>query len=224
MESPCDLLVLAAFPPELAPLRPALGEGLRRAFGGHDVVAKAVGIGLAMASAGAALRLQAFRPRAVVLVGTCGAYDGALALGEVAVARRVVLAEPAVARGEGAFPDPMSSELLADGALGAGLAGRAQAKLVDIATTLAVTTSDPLASLLASSTRCQAEHLEAYGVAAACAQEGIPFVAALGVANDVGSKGREQWRTHHRTASEAAIQAVLGWMGEGAPGLARSPG
>lgn len=203
-----------------------MGEGLRRAFGGHDVVAKAVGIGLAMASVGAALRLQALRPRAVVLVGTCGAYAGALALGKVAVARRVVLAEPAVARGEAAFPDPMSSELLADAALGAGMAARAKgtAKLVDVATTLAVTTSDPLAAVLAASTQCQAEHLEAYGVAAACAQEGIPFVAALGVANDVGSKGREQWRANHRMASEAAIGAVLEWMGDGAPGLARPSG
>ena len=74
MEPPCDLLVLAAFPPELAPLRAVLGDGLRSPFGGHDVAGKAVGIGLATAAAGAASRLAALRPRGVVLVGTCGAY------------------------------------------------------------------------------------------------------------------------------------------------------
>jgi futalosine hydrolase len=214
----CDLLLLAAFPPELAPLRAALGEGLRRPFGGHDVAAETVGIGLATAAAGAARRLAA-APRGVVLVGTCGAYEGGPALGRVAVSRRVVLAEPAVGAGEAAYPDPMSTELLSDAALAQGIAA-CGGDVVDVATTLAVTTSDALAASLRAFTGCRAEHLEAYGVAAACAAQGVPFVAALGVANTVGSKGREEWRQNHRAASAAAIAVVTAWMSAGAPGLA----
>jgi futalosine hydrolase len=217
---PCDLLVLAAFPPELAPLHPALGTELRRQFGGHDVAAEAVGIGLPTAAAGAAMKLIALRPRGVVLVGTCGAFEGAFSLGAVAIARRVLLAEPAVARGEAAYPDPMSTELVADAALAAGLARAGAGAVADVATTLAVTTDDGLAAKLAAFTMCQVEHLEAYGVAAACAAQGVPFAAVLGVANAVGSRGRAEWRMNHRAASAAAIDALVGWIGAGAPGLA----
>ena len=224
MSLPCDLLVLAAFPPELAPLRATLGDGLRRSFGGHDVAAEAVGIGLPNAAAGAALKLAALRPRAVVLVGTCGVFGERLPLGSVAVAHRLVLAEPAVARGEGAYPEPMSTEVVADRALGDALiaagGGRGGATRADMATTLAVTTNDALAACLAAFTSCEIEHLEAYGVAAACAALGVPFVAALGIANRVGSLGREQWRQNHRAASAAAIDLLVGWIAAGAPGLA----
>jgi nucleoside phosphorylase len=219
VSGPCDLLILAAFPPELAPLRSALGDGLRRPFGGHDVAAETVGVGLATAAAGAARRLAMLRPRGVVLVGTCGAYATGPAIGRVAVSSRVVLAEPAVAGGEAAFPEPMSTELLADHALADALRA-AGADGADIATTLAVTTSDSLAARLAAFTGCHVEHLEAYGVAAACAAQGVPFVAALGVANTVGSRGREEWRQNHRAASAAAIAGVTGWAAAGAPGLA----
>jgi nucleoside phosphorylase len=217
--APCDLLVLAAFAPELAGLRSVLGEGLRHPFGGHDVAAETVGIGLATAAAGTAMRLVAYRPRGVVLVGTCGSYGDAVALGGVAVTRRVVLAEPAVARGEAAYPEPMSTELNADPTLREALRAHG-GRLADVATTLAVTTDDGLAARLAAFTSCQVEHLEAYGVAAACAAQGVPFIAALGVANGVGARGREEWRQNHRAASAAAIAILIAWMRAGAAGLA----
>jgi nucleoside phosphorylase len=227
MGSPCDLLVLAAFPPELAPLRAFLGDGLRRPFGGHDVAAEAVGIGLPTAAAGAALRLAVLRPRGVVLVGTCGAFGGtlvsplSLAAGTVVVGARLVLAEPAVARREAAYPEPMSTELRADSALSDALVASSGggARLADVATTLAVTTDDSLATQLAAFTSCHAEHLETYGVAAACAAQGVPFAAALGVANRVGASGRAEWRQNHRAASAAAIDVLVAWIGAGAPGL-----
>jgi futalosine hydrolase len=178
-----------------------------------------VGIGLATAAAGAARRLATHRPRGVVLVGTCGSYDAVLAIGRVAVAGRVVLAEPAVARGEAAYPEPMSTEVVADLVLGESLRAHG-GDLADVATTLAVTTSDALAARLAAFTSCRVEHLEAYGVAAACAAQGVPFAAALGVANGVGSRGREEWRQNHRAASAAAIALLVAWMGAGAKGLA----
>jgi nucleoside phosphorylase len=211
--------VLAAFPPELAPLRDMLGEGLRRPFGGHDVAAEAVGIGLASAAVGAATKIGALRPRGVVLVGTCGAFADGPSLGAVAVARRVVLAEPAVVRGEAAYPEPMSTELAADRRLGDALVA-AGGTFADMATTLAVTTDDALAARMAAFTSCTVEHLEAYAVAAACAAHGVPFVAALGVANRVGAIGRAEWRQNHRAASAAAIAVLGSWMRAGAPGLA----
>ncbi|MGH7297349.1 MAG: phosphorylase, partial [Polyangiaceae bacterium] len=61
----------------------------------------------------------------------------------------------------------------------------------------------------ARSTACAAEHLEAYGVSAACAARGVPCAAALGVANVVGARARDEWRAHHRAAASAAVDVVL---------------
>jgi nucleoside phosphorylase len=93
----------------------------------------------------------------------------------------------------------------------------------DVATTLGVTVDDRAAGELARATGAGAEHMEAYGVAAACAAVGVPFAAALGVANAVGARAREQWRAHHRDASAAASGVVLDWLGRGAPGLPVDP-
>ena len=97
----------------------------------------------------------------------------------------------------------------------AGAGGRS----VDVATTLGVTTDDALAEALARGARCEVEHLEAFAVAAACAAASVPFAAVLGVANMVGSQGREQWRKNHRAASDAAIALTLAWLRAGGLGL-----
>jgi nucleoside phosphorylase len=206
----CDLLVLAAFPPELAAVRAALGGAPRARLGSHEVMTDAVGVGLASAAAGATAALARTAPRAVLLVGTCGAYAG-LAIGDVAVADRVVLADAGVARDEAAYPEPMLVETRADTAMATALVAAGGVR-ADVATTLSVTTSDALAAALARATRCAAEHLEAHGVAVACAAAGVPFACALGVANAVGSRGRAEWRANHVTASEAAARVALRWI------------
>jgi nucleoside phosphorylase len=203
---------VAAFHPELAPLRATLGAALHGRIGPHQVTASAVGIGLAQASVGAAVRVGDARPRAVVLVGTCGAYPGSdLAVGDVIAGRRVLLVDPSVVDGGAQFPEPMSLACEADVAMREGLS-RAGARPADIATTLAVTVDDALAGRIAAGTGAHVEHLEAHGVATACAAWGVPFAAALGVANGVGSRAREEWRVHHRSAAEAAVRVVVAWL------------
>lgn len=216
-----DLLVVAAFPPELAALRPRLGDTLDGAIGGRDVAARAVGIGLPGAAVGTALALASLRPRAVVLVGTCGVYarsKGELPLLGVAVARRVRLVEPAEIEGRVAFPDPMSLVCDVDARIALALASHGGVS-ADVATTLGVTTDDALAARIAAASSTAVEHLEAFAVARACASLGVPFAAALGVANVVGATARDEWRTHHRAAGDAAVGLVVRWLEAGA-GLA----
>jgi nucleoside phosphorylase len=222
-----DILLVAAFHPELAALRPLLGDKLRGRIGSFEVAAKAIGIGLAAAAVGTTSRLETLRPRAVVLLGTCGVYPNASlggvgsrtwTLQDVAVARKIKLVEPAVEEKRAQYPEPMSVVSEADGVMGRAIAGN-RARIVDVATTLAITTDDTLASSLAPSTGCQVEHMEAFAVAAACASFGVPFAAALGVANVVGSSAREQWRLHHGVAGDAAVRLVVGWINDGALGL-----
>jgi nucleoside phosphorylase len=224
--SPCDLLILAAFVPELAPLRASLGDAMRARIGLSDVAARVVGIGLPMSAAGAAMQLAELRPRAVVAIGTCGAYasDGppgasegtspALAVGDVIVARRVQLTDASVVSGVAQFPEPMSVAIDADPALADALE-RAGARRANLATTLAITVDDATAARIARAAGVQVEHLEAFGVAAACAARGVPFGAVLGVANIVGARARDEWRMHHRRAAAAAAEVVLRWIQAG---------
>jgi nucleoside phosphorylase len=219
--SVCDVLVAGAFAPELAPFRPRLGDGLAATLGRTRVVAKAVGIGLVNAAVGTATRLPSLCPRAVVLVGTCGAYGGTPILrGTAVVARKVRLVDTASCEGRAAIPDPMTTSIDASAPIVQGLsAAAAGALVVDVATTLAVTTDDPLAARVAHASTTQVEHLEAFAVASACAAFGVPFAAVLGVANAVGSRGRDEWRTGHRAAADAAAAVVLRWLDGGAAGV-----
>jgi nucleoside phosphorylase len=234
----CDVLLLGAFHPELAPLHGALGEAMRARVGTREVAARVVGIGLPMAAAGAALQLAELQPRTVVLLGTCGAYAAAslgsvpslpslpslpspaspaspksasLGLGDVVVSRRVRLLEPAAVDGMAQFPEPMSIATDAHPATVDALV-RAGARAVDVGTTLAITTDDATADRLARATGAHVEHLEAHGVAMACAARGVAFAAVLGVANFVGARARDEWRANHRAAAAAAAEVALRWV------------
>ncbi len=223
----CDVLLLAAFAPELEPLRgPLGGDAMQGRVGAANVAARVVGIGLPIAAVGAATQVAEMRPRMVVAVGTCGAYPftaptvpaAPLAIGDVVAARRVRLLDPGVATGTAQFPAPMSTAVDAYAGMADGLE-RAGAKRADVATTLAITVEDSMAARMAHGPHgvAHVEHLEAFGIAAACAACGIPFAAALGVANTVGARARDEWRTHHRQAAAAAADVVLRWLNSGEP-------
>jgi futalosine hydrolase len=220
LDSQPDVLIMAAFHPELDALRTALGNPLKGRVGSLAVAATAIGIGLPAASVGAAMRLAELRPRAAMMMGTCGAYPSAgMAIGDVIVSRRLLLVDPSALAGASQFPEPMSIAIEGHPGLVRGLA-TAGARPAALATTLGVTVDDTMASRIALATGAEVEHLEAHGVATASAARGIPFVAAAGVANEVGARGREQWRMNHRRAAEAVTRVVLAWLRAGGAGLA----
>jgi futalosine hydrolase len=172
-------LFLAAFPPEIASLDPTLERAT-------------VGVGLVEASLGTAAILVDRTPRHVVLIGTVGAYPSSgLEIGDVVTAERVL-----VASSNGAIVDAMPSSTTA--------APIGNVRRVVVATTLSITTEDDVAIVLEKSTGAHVEHLEAFAVARACERAGVKFSAVFGVANIVGSRGREEWREHHERAAAAA--------------------
>ena len=194
-----DLLVLVAFPPEIAPLAGRLPAG---------VVAATCGVGLVEAALGASRQLRMTGAKNVVFLGTCGAFEGAgLGVLDVVALARTRLASAGVPEGLAALPEPMARELVADATLTAALAPGAAA--VTVASTLTLTVDDGAARALAHATGAAAEHLEAFAVGLAAEQAGARFGAVLGVANLVGSRGREQWRAHHHEASRRAAEALL---------------
>ena len=54
----------------------------------------------------------------------------------------------------------------------------------------------------------QVEHMESYAVAQVCARLGRPFLAVLGLSNQVGPQAHDQWLIHRAQAEAAARQAV----------------
>ncbi|MGZ3421352.1 MAG: phosphorylase family protein [Polyangiales bacterium] len=214
-----DLLVLAAYAPELAGMRKNLGDQLYGNVSGVVVSCKAVGVGIPNATAGTTQRLLQLRPRAVVLVGTAGAYPGSgVNVGEVLVARRAILVDPVEVERRGAMPEPMGRTIECNPMLSLGLGG-GRPPQADVANTLGVTTDDQLAARIGPATSCKAENLEAFGIANACALQGIPFAGVFGISNRVGSTGREEWRSHHKAASQAACEVINRWLSSGAVGL-----
>jgi len=197
-----SLLIVGAFAPELEPYS-LLSFPRTLSLRTHIV-----GVGPVAAAAGMANRLAAGRPEGVIFSGTCGVYpDAGFGVGDVIVAQRLVFLDGAVASGAGAMPSVMATEmqtppgrllpLLQVGAMPA-----------DVATVPSVTTSDGLARQLRERSRCSIEHLEAFAVAYACEQVQVPWVIVLGVANQVGPMGRQQWRQYHEAVAHRTADLV----------------
>ena len=112
-------LVLAAWEPEIAPLR-----RLARAVAPERLVLGTVGVGAVDAAVGAAAAIAAARPDRVIFVGTAGAYPrgrATAAIGTVAVASELCLVSTAALRGDGYLPEPLATRAAPAASLGAAL-------------------------------------------------------------------------------------------------------
>lgn len=221
-KSSVDVLVLAAHAPDLRGLRGSLGETLAGELAGLRVVAKTVGIGLPVASAGTARRILLFSPRVIVFVGTCGIYPGLpdVRPHDVIAASGVSLLDPTRLDGKASFPTPMKTYLSCDTHLSAALSASApRGFLAPVASPLARTVDDEVAARVGPTTGCQAENLEAFAFAQACDLAHTSFAIVLGVTHIVGSSGDKDFRSFERDAGIAASEAVVAWIRRGAPGL-----
>lgn len=213
------LLVVSAFAPELAPLRRQLRRaGPRDAIIAGRLICQPVGVGLVAAAVGATRALAAWSPRAIVFVGTAGAYAPSPAIGTVGIADQIMLASTAAARGDGFLPAPMPTRLATSPSVSRQLLAaavslpRAVARRVNVANPLAITRSLALARRLALGTGAEAENLEVFAVASAARSLRVPFAAVLGIANRVGPAGHRQWMAHQREATRAACAVVMAFI------------
>jgi purine-nucleoside phosphorylase len=232
--SPPRTLVVSAFEPEIAPLRPLVR-------GSRWIALAAAGIGAIDAAVGAAAAIAAARPSRVIFVGTAGVYGNALRtglpIGSAAVVGELACVSTAALRQEAYLPAPTALRTETSRRLRAALmaaageattpraprprASRAPASrspTSSVACPLAITRSAALARRIAAATGADLENLEAFAVARAAAAAGVDFAAVLGVANRVGPAAHAEWRRHHRAASRAACILVARFLG-----LGRSP-
>ncbi|MEZ4317369.1 MAG: hypothetical protein R3F61_07685 [Myxococcota bacterium] len=183
------LLVMAAAPEELGSLQGAV-----------------VGVGPVVAAASTARILERDKPDQVVLIGTAGAYPGGPPIGVAVAASRVGLSWGVAAMGLGYVPRaPKPVDCAPE------LLNRVDVPRHAVLTVGAITTDRTLARRIADG--YTVEHLEAFGVAHACKQAGIPFLAVLGITNDVGPDAHVQWLTHRDAAQQAARDAIQPLLG-----------
>lgn len=166
-----------------------------------DLDGEVVGVGPIVAAVRAATLIAELRPERVALVGTAGAYPEGPAIGTAIASSRIGLSYGVAAMGLGYVPrapQPVEADAQMLDAL--------QCPAHAVLTVGAITTDPTLARRLSDG--WTVEHLEAFGVAWACHQAGIPFVAVLGIANAVGPDAHVEWLTHRDAAQEAARQAL----------------
>ncbi|MEM9070552.1 MAG: hypothetical protein AAGE52_18750 [Myxococcota bacterium] len=217
-----DLLVVASTAPDLRGLHQALGERIEGRIRNLQICGKAVGVGLAAATAGSAKRVFQLQPRAVVLIGTCGVYPGYPDYQplDVIVANRTLLVDAQVDAGQATFPAPMSTRIDSHEGLTAGLGGsHPRAKTAPIASTVGNLHDDAYAMALQARHGVHAQQLETFGVASTCHLARVPFAAALAITHIVGSHAERDWKRFHRDATMTAAELVLTWIHAGAPGL-----
>lgn len=218
----CDLLVLAAHPLELAPLRRPWGGAEVGACRGLQLGTAAVGVGLWQAAAGTAQALRSWDCPAAVLIGSYGFFPGSgVGLLDPLVPARTWLLDLSLLRGDSALPELVSTTASFDGRLTEALRGCApDALTADLGTTLAITTASALSSELSQrdqlrAAACVGENLEALAVAQVCAAEGLPLGALFVATNEVGPKGRVQWATHHREAAQRTADILHAFCDSG---------
>lgn len=166
-----------------------------------SVAGYVLGVGPIAAAARSAALICEHRPSRVVMIGSAGAYPGGPPIGAAIAASRVGWSYGVAAMGLGYVPLPpqpvdCDPEMLSRLAL----------PRHTVLTAGAVTTDPTLTSRLADG--WTVEHLEAYGVAFACREAGIPFVGVFGIANEVGPSAHVQWLAHRDVAQDAARAAI----------------
>ena len=171
-----------------------------------DLPGATLGVGPVVAAARMAALLVERRPEAVVMIGTAGAYEGGPAIGSVIAASRCGLSHGVAVMGLGYVPRPPADVTCAPQLL----ERLPQLPRHGVLTVGAVTTDKVLASRLSDG--WEVEHMETFGAACACAQHGVPFLAVLGIANEVGPEAHLQWLANRNHAQDAARDAVRGLL------------
>ncbi len=182
-------LLLSAFAPELS--------GLDREPPAGWVVATS-GIGAITAAVETSRLLREHRPARLLFVGTCGAYDGRLAVGDLLAAARAIATSVEEVEGRAYRPAAEVCRWPATWVL--------PLPAHDVAVPPAVTLTEAGARSL--SRIATAEHLELTGVLAACAAAGVPAAAVLGVANRVGPDAHAEWMRENARVSALVVAAI----------------
>ena len=171
-----------------------------------DVAGEVVGVGGVQAAVNMSRLLRASRPDGVIFLGTGGAYSGGPPVGSACLASRVGWSQGLAVMGLGYTPRP-PAPIPCDRRL----MGRSNLRTVGVLSVGSVTTDPTLAARLSDG--WDVEQVEAYGIATACAAEGVPATMVIGITHVVGPSAHAQWLTNRETARNAARSALVEIIG-----------
>ena len=194
-----ETLILAAFEPELEPLRKTLRSGT-------GVTLATVGIGIAEAAARTAVLLAAKPTQHVLFIGSAGSSDPEIPLLALVTATEVILADPDRQAGRSYLPSAAVTRYSAS-------VPKEILNLHAIAkpyySPAAITSDLQLAIALRESTGASIENLELFGIAAACAAENVAWSALSVITNHIGPQAHQEWKNSYLQAAELTAAAVL---------------
>ena len=174
---------------------PAEAEAVRR--GGLD--AEVVGVGKIASALGAVRRLYQQRPERVLLIGLAGAFRASgLAVGDVCVVGRSVLADEGVAGEGGVYLDAHVDLGFEVGGPWAADAELSRCLPVSLPRVVAATVStcagnDSLDMERSARTGAAVETMESAAIAAVCAELGVRWCELRVVSNYCGDRSRSGW-------------------------------
>ena len=208
-----NFLILAAFAPELEPLR-GMAEReplLRAGSAGTGIRFEEVGVGIASAAANTARLIAELRPAHVVFVGSIGTTDQNIPLLQLVSANSIEMVDAAIVEGSAYLPSLCPTEYLADEPMMHRLSESCPERLLmaKCYSPISITSKAELGLRYARATQAHFENLELFGIAAACAAHQTPWNSICAVTNYVGEQGHEQWKEHHEEAATYTARSLV---------------
>jgi nucleoside phosphorylase len=203
-------LVVSAWRPELAYFRRNLRLLEKQTL--LQFTLAEVGIGLVASAIGTTRAIAASRPEGVLLIGTAGLYPTVKvqpALGQAAIIHQICLL-PDLSNGTHAFlPARMNRACIVPKRHIEPFARAASIPILNVACPVGITHSAEAARAIARESGADLENLEAYAVYQAARAASLPFIALLGISNQVGPKGHRQWLNYRKQAAATACKAAI---------------
>jgi len=193
-----ELLIVAAFEPELE----FFGPELRCA-------SALTGIGSITAAARMGNILCERKPKRVLFVGSAGCRKNAAALLSFVSATESKLADLALAENQAYLPAAATLNYAADKTFADRLLSISPKPIsAAVYSAAGISRGAECAEKLSRFADASFENLELFGVAAACAEHGIPWNAFCCVTNSLGPGSHEEWKSNFREAAKRTAELL----------------
>ena len=197
------LLILAAFEPELAPIRELIGIH-------SDIRMESVGTGVIDAAVNTSRLLSETSSPGlrVLFVGSVGAYDMAVPLLSFVTAEKVIFTDYANSAMRAFLPPIVPIVSIANTVLREKVEQTTQSKREFVYTTPSITSNLDAADILRHSTGAGYESLELFAVARACDTFSTPWASLSAVTNHIGPEGHQEWERNFAKAAKLTAEKV----------------
>ncbi len=198
-----SILILAAFEPELAPMRELIGTHAHIRF-------ETVGTGIVEAAVNTS-RLLSETSREnlqVIFVGSVGAYDKSVSPFSFVTAEKVIFTDYANSSFRSYMPPIVPIVSLPNTKLRDLIEETTNSKRELIYTTPSITSDLDAADILRHSTGAGFESLELFAVARACDTFSTPWASLSAVTNHIGPDGHQEWERNYAKAAKLTAEKV----------------